>query len=202
LGYDYHVDEILLKKLYIREKKSSAEVAGLFNCSQHKINYWLEKYKIPKRSISEAIYNKCNPQGDPFKPQPVLNVNDAKLFGLGLGLYWGEGNKKNKNSVRLGNSNPLIIKNFIKFLIRIFKIKKEKLRFGLQIFGDLSERKVLNFWLKELREFCINKSQFFKVTITPTRSLGNYREKSKWGVLTVHFANTKLKNLIDSMLPL
>jgi len=34
-------------------------------------------------------------------------------------------------------------------------------------------------WLKELRKFGINKSQFFKVTVTPSRSIGNYREKSK-----------------------
>ncbi len=192
------ISERKLKNLYLNQKKSSAEIASFFKCSEHKVNYWLKKYNISKRSISEAIYNKCNPQGDPFKVQPILNINDAKLFGLGLGLYWGEGNKKNKNSVRLGNSDPLIINNFIKFLIGIFKIKRNKLRFGLQIFGDLSERKVLSFWLKELKEFGINKSQFFKVTMTPSRSLGNYREKSKLGVLTVHFANTKLKNLIDS----
>jgi len=188
----------VLRRLYIEDGKSSFEIAKVFNCSEHKINYWLLKYSIPKRSISEAIYNKNNPDGDPFKIKPIRTQNDAKLLGLGLGLYWGEGNKKNKNSIRLGNTDPAIIREFIRFLIRIFGIKKEKLRFGLQIFSDLFKEVTLNFWLKELKEFGINKNQFFKVIITPSRSLGNYREKSKWGVMTVHFANTKLKNLIDS----
>jgi hypothetical protein len=67
----------------------------------------------------------------------------------------------------------------------------------LQIFSDMSKRKSLEFWLKELGKFGISKSQFFKVTVTPSRSIRNYREKSKWDVLTVHFSNTKLKNLLD-----
>lgn len=98
-----------------------------------------------------------------------------------MGLYWGEGNKKNKNSIRLGNTEPRIIKHFIKFLIDMLGIYKPKLKFGLQIFSDISGKSALSYWLKELKEFGINKKQFFKVTITPSRSIGNYKEKSKWG---------------------
>ncbi len=123
------------------------------------------------------------------------------MLGLGLGLFWGEGNKRSKNSVRLGNTNPAIIRNFLKFLLELFKVDKEKLRFGLQVFSDMPKEKVLNFWLNELRPFSIKRSQFFKVTVTPVRGIGNYREKPKFGVLTVHFGNSKLKRLIDSMLP-
>ncbi|OHB17363.1 MAG: hypothetical protein A2913_00905 [Parcubacteria group bacterium RIFCSPLOWO2_01_FULL_40_65] len=56
-----------LKNLYIQEKKSSAEIAKLFNCSERTINYWLAKYGVKKRSISEAVYLKYNPNGNPFK---------------------------------------------------------------------------------------------------------------------------------------
>ncbi|MBI2674177.1 MAG: hypothetical protein HYX22_00340 [Candidatus Yanofskybacteria bacterium] len=196
------MDGATIKKLYVNDKKSSAEIAKIFKCSERAVNYWLAKYEVKKRSISEAVYLKNNPSGDPFKIKPVQNLEDAKLFGLGLGLYWGEGNKKNKNSVRLGNTDPKLIKKFLEFLMRICGIEKKKLRFGLQVFSDMNTGRSLKFWLKELREYGINRSQFFKVTVTPARSLGNYREKSKWGVLTVHFSNTKLKKLLDGMLPL
>ena len=86
--------------------------------------------------------------------------------------------------------------------MRICGIEKKKLRFGLQVFSDMNTDQTLRFWLKELRGYGINRSQFFKVTVTPSRSLGTYKEKSKFGVMTVHFCNTKLKNLIDNMLPL
>ena len=45
-----------LYDLYIEEKKSVAQIAILLECSQNKVNYWLEKYEIAKRSISDAMY--------------------------------------------------------------------------------------------------------------------------------------------------
>ena len=130
----------ILKKLYLKEKKSVFEIAGLLKCSESKVNYWIRKYKIPKRSISDAIYIKHNPKGDPFRVNMPKNLEETKLFGLGLGLYWGEGNKANKNSIRLGNTDPKLIKNFIEFLIKFFSIKKSDLKFGLQIFSDMVVR--------------------------------------------------------------
>ena len=196
------VDGMAIKKLYINEKKSSAEIAKIFNCSERGVNYWLSKYGVKKRSISEAVYLRCNPNGDPFNVKSIKNIEDAKLLGLGLGLYWGEGNKKNKYSIRLGNTDPALIKKFMEFLVKILGINKSKLKFGLQIFSDMPKRKSLEFWLKELKEFGINKNQFFKPTITLSGSIGTYKEKSKFGVMTVHFSNVKLKKLLDKMLPL
>ena len=194
--------EDILNELYTKKKRSVSEIAKVFKCSENRINYWIRKFKIQKRSLADAMYAKYNPHGDPFLVKEPLTLEDAKLLGLGLGLYWGEGNKKNRNSIRLGNTDPRMIRMFLKFMVDIFGIKKEKLRFGLQVFDDMQPRKTLKFWINELKDFQIRKDQFFKITVTPSRSIGNYREKSKFGVITVHFANTKLKNIIDSMLPL
>ena len=191
-----------LEQFYLIKKQSSAEIAKVFDCSEHKVNYWIRKYKIKKRSISEAVYQKRNKDGDPFHVKSISSIDDAKLTGLGLGLYWGEGNKKNKNTIRIGNTDPGIINKFIEFLLVILGAKKDKLRFSLQIFSDMSANQALKYWLKQLSRYGISKSQFFKVTITPARSIGTYREKSKYGVLTVYFCNVKLKNILDSMLPL
>ena len=72
------MDKEWLKKLYLKHKKSSFEMSKIFNCSEHKINYWLAKYNIAKRSISEAIYQKNNPNGDPFKIRPTNTIKDSK----------------------------------------------------------------------------------------------------------------------------
>ncbi|MDP3948767.1 MAG: hypothetical protein Q8Q17_02355 [bacterium] len=196
------LDGAELKKLYVDKKKSSRQIAEIFGCSGHKVNYWLAKHNIVKRSLSEAIYVSCNPDGNPFNVKEVKTLSDAKLLGLGLGLYWGEGNKKNKNAIRLGNTDPKLIKNFIRFLIVILGIDKSRLKFGLQIFSDMPKNKSLGFWIDELREFDISPKQFFKIIVTPHRGVGNYKEKSKTGVLTVYFGNVKLKKLLDSMLPM
>jgi hypothetical protein len=185
-----------LLDFYLRQGKSMHEISEALGCSYHKVGYWMEKYKILRRNKSEATYQKRNPFGDPFKLSEPSDLNEALLMGMGLGLYWGEGNKLNKNSIKLGNTDPTLVKTFIAFL-NLFKIDKDKLCFGLQIFSDTKPAEVLNFWMRELKA---QKSQFQKVVITPSRGEGTYRKKMKYGVLTVYFNNKKLRNVIVSKL--
>ncbi|MCX6766173.1 MAG: hypothetical protein NT170_00090 [Candidatus Moranbacteria bacterium] len=177
--------------MYTKEKKSAANIAKIFDCSENKINFWLKRHKIPKRSISEAMYIKNNPEGDPFKLKSPKNITDAQLFGLGIGLYWGEGTKASKNTVRLGNSDAKLLKVFIAFLIRFFGIKKEDLRFHLHIFTDMKIEDAKRYWIRELN---ISAEQIYKPFVSITGSLGTYRRKSEYGVMTVYYGNTKLKN--------
>jgi len=194
-----NLTEEKLGSLYLKDKKSVADIAKIFKCSQRGIDYWLKKYNIPKRTISEAVYIKCNPQGDPFRFIPPKNFEESKLFGIGIGLYWGEGNKANKNAVRIGNSDPALIYIFIKFLIKFFKINKKDLKFHLHTFSDINLDEAYKYWMNKLE---INKEQFYKPTVTITGKLGNYRNKSKYGVLTVIYGNTKLRNALVNLLPM
>jgi len=189
----------ILQDQYVVQKKSVSEISKTHRCSQSKINYWLVKYGIEKRSISEAVYLINNPHGDPFKFVPPKNIEDAKLFGMGIGLYWGEGNKLNKNIVKLGNSDPALLKVFINFLIKFFRIDKGDLKYHLHIFSDISTDTALTYWKKQMGA---NSKQFYKPTITITGKIGTYRKKSEYGVLTVYYANTKLRNKLISLLPL
>lgn len=185
--------EEYLKTEYSKKGKSVKQIAQEMGLSESGINYWLSKYKIKKRSISEAVYLKSNPKGDPFTFREPSNNYEWFLLGMGLGLYWGEGNKANKNSVRLGNSDPALIKKFIEFLIKIYHIDKNKLRFGLQLFSDVDEEEALNFWAKYLK---ISRNNFYKVIVTESGKIGSYRVKNKYGVLTLYFSNTKLRDTI------
>lgn len=185
----------ILKKLYLTKKFSSSEIAKRFNCSEHKVNYWLSVHKIQKRTISEAIYQKNNPKGDPFVFNYPKNLNKMFLFGLGLGLFWGEGTKRGRHALRLSNSDPKLIKKYIDFLINIYHIDKNKLRFQLQTYDDLDVNDQIKFWKKHLS---VKKSQFYKTTILARRGKGTYLEKMRHGVVIVNFSNMKLKNLICS----
>lgn len=188
-----------LEKLYVGKGKSMQEIATVLGCSVNKIQYWMVKHGILSRSISDAVYLKNNPNGDPFQFQKPKTLTAAKLFGFGLGLYWGEGTKANKHSVRLGNTDPSLLAVFIKFLEEIFSIDRRDLKFGLQIFSDMTEKETLDFWTKTLT---IKKSQFYKTTITPYRSIGTYRQKTKYGVVTVYYHNKKLRDRLVGLLEL
>lgn len=183
---------------YVNGCKSMKEIAGELKCSSHKIAYWMEKYKILRRKLNEAMYVKCNPHGDPFAFTPPRTREEAKLFGIGLGLYWGEGTKASLDSIRLGSTNPKIIGTFVKFLQTFFNINKNDLKFGLQVFSDASPDRAMDFWIENLK---IKREQFYKVTVTRSGSTGTYRNKSRYGVIIVYYHNKKARALLGSLLP-
>ncbi len=173
------------------------DISDVFNCSVNKICYWFDKFDIKRRSISDAVYLKNNPNGNPFLFVKPKTRKDAVLFGVGLGLYWGEGTKANKGSVRLGNTDPELVSVFVKFLERFFSIRRSDLHFSLQIFSDMTECEELDFWTRKL---AVERGQFYKTTITPYRSMGTYRNKTKHGVIIVYYNNTKMRNCLVGLL--
>ena len=187
----------ILQKIYLEDKLSVTEIAKLLKCSSGRINYWLQKHNIKKRTISEAIYQKHNPSGDPFKFNVPKSDKRMFLFGLGLGLYWGEGTKRNKHAIRLGNTDPDLIKSFINFLVSIYNIDKNKLKFQLLSYDDLDQDELISFWTKYLS---VKNTQFSKTTILKRRGKGTYLERMKYGVLLLTFGNIKLRNLICSQI--
>lgn len=190
----------MLRKLYFQDGLSVPQIAKRLACSQHRVNHWIARHGLRKRSISDALYRRHNPNGDPFSVRSPSTIEAALLFGLGLGLYWGEGNKKNPSSIRLGNTDPLLINKFVLFLRDMLGVSTQKLRFGLQIFSDMDVARARSFWLRNLANFRISKNQFQSPVVTPARSLGTYRQKTQWGVLTVYCSNIKLKRILDEIL--
>lgn len=187
-----------LKLLYISNGSSMQEIAVELECSVHKVVYWMDRHQIRRRTISEAIYQKHNPNGDPFVVKPIVTMADAELLGMGIGLYWGEGTKANKHSVRLGNTDPALLRKFMEFLIELFGVSKQDMKFGLQIFTDINPEEALAFWTRALE---VSPSQFYKIHVTISGSLGTYKRKSSYGVVTVYFHNKKLRDILVGMLP-
>jgi hypothetical protein len=172
------------------------EISDKTGRSLHQVIHCLDKYDIPRRFPSEAAYIKWNPNGDPFKIKNKLNKNEILLKGLGLGLYWGEGNKASDHSVRLGNSDPKLIRSFREFLIKICGIKEEKLRYSLLLFNDASKSNAIDFWNKELD---LMPNRIKSIFSLKPRGKGTYKKKSMTRVLIIEFCNTKLKKKIDKM---
>lgn len=186
------INKKVLISLYLNKKLSSKEISKIVGCSESKINYWLKKYSIQKRTISESVYLKNNPK-EPFKSKNISSGKEWFLFGLGLGLYWGEGTKVDKYSVRIGNSDPDLLLCFREFLIKIYKIDQGKIRYGLQIFSDINPKEALYYWSNKMN---VSLDKFYKPTITISGKVGNYKNKNKYGVLTLYFNNSRLARII------
>lgn len=176
---------------------SANEIAEKLGVSSNKINYWLNKFEAPKRSLSEAIYLKQNPDGDPFCIKKNLTSEEKQLLGLGIGIYWGEGNKVSKSTMSISNSDPKIIEKFIEFLTKICQINTNKLRFNLQIFNDVDPERALKYWCKKLK---VPQHKFKSVGVIPPQGKGTYKRKSEYGICIVAFNNIKLKQWIMDQL--
>lgn len=99
------LEKQILQNLY-SEGLSMSDIANRLGVSANQVVYWMEKFGLDRRSRSEALYVKNNPDGDPFKIKMELNDYDKFLLGLGLGIFWGEGMKMSKSGVRVGNTDP------------------------------------------------------------------------------------------------
>ncbi|MEK7113111.1 MAG: hypothetical protein AAB875_07430 [Patescibacteria group bacterium] len=168
-----------------------AEIAEIYDCSIHKVVYWMDKYRIERRTWSEATYVKRNPDGDPFKIKNPLSPSEILLFGLGMGIYWGEGDKVTRHSIRVCNTDSRILKVFIRFLLEICQLKRKKITYSIICFNDTNPDDARGFWARELK---ISPAKFGKITQIPPQGKGTYKRKSKFGVCTVQASNLKLKS--------
>ena len=173
------------------------DVAQKLSVSVTQVSYWMEKYNFQRRTISEAIYTKHNPEGDPFRLKINLDEYEKFLLGLGLGLFWGEGMKLNRSSVRLGNTDPFVIIYFRDFLEKICGVPRKKLKYSLQLFGDVDQKQAIHFWSDVLT---VNPSDLGKISIVQLRGEGTYKKKNVFGVLQIACHNKKLKLIIDNLL--
>lgn len=74
------------------------------------------------------------------------------LHLAGCMLYWGEG-KKSRDAVRFSNSDPDMIKVYMKFIRESLQIQENKIRISLNFYlnNGLSQEKIEEYWLKLLQ---------------------------------------------------
>lgn len=174
--------------------KSMSEIAKEFKCSQNRVVYWMKKYGIKRRSHSDAAYLKQNPDGDPFNIKTNLSKHDSFLYGLGLGIYWGEGNKNPTiPSLRVANTDPDLIRTFLFFLKSIYRLDAKRFSYSIVCFNDTNPEVARSYWAKQLK---ISPSKFGKITQIPSQGKGTYKKKSRYGVCIVQGNNSKLRKLV------
>lgn len=188
-----------LRGLYVDKKLSMNEVANRVHCSLHTVVYCMKKFDIKRRTRSDAAYVKANPQGDPFNIKTDLTSEEQQLFGLGIGIYWGEGNKVAPHAIRVANTDPAVLRAFICFLKRICQIEVTKLHYSIVAFQDSEVKLVRKFWATQLK---ISESSFGTIVRIAPQGKGTYKKKSQYGVCTVTFGNIKLKEWIMSQIRL
>lgn len=112
------------------------------------------------------------------------NLSNRELFVVGVALYWAEGFKKDMR-IGFANSDPAMIKLFIKWLTNCLNIPKKELTFCVTVNAAHAKRieEVENHWAKTLK---VSREQFTKPFFQQVKWKKQYEKPSEYyGVLRV-----------------
>lgn len=96
-----------------------------------------------KRLSSVARKKKAENDASEKAKTALKSLSNKEKMLLLSALYWAEGSKRDFG---LSNSDPNLIKVFIKGLTEIFGINKDDMRVSIRIFEDMDKQKCLAFW--------------------------------------------------------
>ncbi|MDP4001617.1 MAG: hypothetical protein Q8P69_01045 [bacterium] len=114
----------------------------------------------------------------------LLNNNKSVAKLVLASLYLGEGTKSTRGSLRLGNSDPGIIKLFLKLLRSCYIVDETKFRGTVLCRADQDIKNLNKFWVKTSG---INKKQFYKARID-SRTIGKPSHKLDYkGVFVIDY---------------
>ncbi len=188
-----NIDSIVVN-MYVNSRLSASSIASELHLGRDRVLGILKRNSVQLRTRSEQAYIQHNNGVVPYAISDPKNNYDFMLMGLGIGIYWGEGNKVNEYSVRVGNTDPDLILMFVKYLIEICGVHQHKITYSLQVFNDTDPDVALDYWMGKLG--CTRDKIMPSVVITPPQGKGSYRKKSKYGVMTVYYNSKQLKQYI------
>jgi len=106
----------------------------------------IEKFRNTMRGKREAelqkVFAKVKKEIGPLTKRDIL-------IG-GVFLYWGEGSKTASYTTSVSNTDPDVLRFFVKWL-SLFGIRRDMLRVKLHLYNDMDVSKEVNFWIKELK---------------------------------------------------
>lgn len=176
------------------------DIAKYFGVSTDAILYAMRKYNIPRRSFKEASKKSFENKKMTFKRRNIKGQKKITTEIILAMLYWGEGFKGHKDSnlatVDFANSDPEMIRMYIKAFRAIYKFDENKLRVLLYCYSNQNIPSLISFWSKLTR---IPKSQFTKPYVR--RDFRKNVRVMKYGLIHIRYSDKKLlidiKNLID-----
>ncbi|MBI3385174.1 helix-turn-helix domain-containing protein [Candidatus Gottesmanbacteria bacterium] len=122
-----------------------------------------------------------------------LPLSEKELFLAGLFLYWGEGNKAKRHTVSINNTDPLVVKFALYWILKSLKVPKNKVRVFLHLYSDMNIKKELTFWKKQLS---VKKNQFTKPYIKKTKKSDLDQKGFGHGTCGIQVNSTFLKEKI------
>ena len=177
-----HLRAIELRK----EGKSYSQIKNELQVSKSSLSLWLRDFPLP-HEILVQLRDFNEKRIESFRntwrrkraarlrsiyksqQQVLLPLTKRELYVAGLFLYWGEGGKTSNGMASLSNTNPKVMKFFLKWLTEILEVPKDKVIVRLHLYKDMDVRSETQFWSRELN---LPLEQFRKPYIKETTLRG------------------------------
>jgi transcriptional regulator with XRE-family HTH domain len=95
----------------------------------------------------------------------ISKVSHRELFIAGFFLYWAEGGKTTRYTTTLSNTDPAMIRAFLKWVTAL-GMPEERLYIRLHLYTDMDEATEITYWSKELK---VSKKIFKKSYVKKSR---------------------------------
>lgn len=152
----------------------------------------LVRLNAGRKAKLDAYYAEAEEQAikefEIFKNEP--------LFMTGLMAYAGEGNKMDKNHIKISNSEFYINKFFIEFSVKYLGFKRENMKCALILYPDNDIEQCIERWSNEIG---ISRANFYKTQIIQGKEK---IRRLQFGVGMVIISNTFLKKKLMKWLEL
>ena len=149
-----------------------------------KINKYRSKIIQLKESKDQIKYSKN-----------IIKLTKKELFWLGLGLYMAEGAKTDRWKSIFYNSDPVLNKIMIKFYREVCHAPENRIHIQLILHKNISEKKAINFWSKELS---LPEKSFHRSSFVVSKTSKGKRPKNRlpFGTAQIVIGNKKVNNKV------
>jgi transposase-like protein len=160
--------ERVLARALRREGHSVKEIARRVGVSQSSVSVWVRDIELTRaqhRRLQQAI----GPHPHQLRARAALSDRHrqrrraAQMEGrryarlgdpfhaAGCMLYWAEGGKT-RNQVRISNSDPEVLRFFVRYLRTYFRVSDDTIRVTCNLFADHLDQQfeIEQFWLEQL----------------------------------------------------
>lgn len=197
-------------KLRIEKEFSYAEIRKRLGVPKSTLSYWLRELPLSEKRILELRYQarkKSEASRERFRltmrkkkelkdrrvyekyKKRFAKLSKETFFIAGLMFYSAEGDKKNQYRLSFANTDPKIIKFFIRWLNECLAVPKKKIKATLHLYENMDIEKEKEFWKNKLG---LQENQFYKASIRKLqKSSFSYRESYRHGTCSIYIGGAE-----------
>lgn len=205
--YELHNRALDMRKLGM----SYSQIKQELKVGKSTLSLWLQNYPLSPERIKELKTNterqierirqtKARKKEDrianvyAFASNKIGSLTGREFFIAGILLYWAEGTKASSGVVYMTNTDPAMLKFFMRWL-DVQGAERSRLRIRLHLYVDMDIEKETRFWMNTLE---VPRTSFQKPYIKESFSdkRKNYKGRFGHGTCNLMYCNRDLYELI------